>query len=278
MSDKDLERVTTAIDQLLAEHDPKAMSDIEFRGHRYDAGLAWVLVVVVPVVAVVFMFIMRGAVPLFQVMQTRIDRLNLVIAEGLSGVRVIRAFDRAQHQHDRFDQANLATMETAVRVNRIVAFLMPSMMVLLNVTSIALVYSLDVAVRNEGAVLARFRKDRDVGPTPDTRYRPVATAPAGSRSGSSRSSAVSQGSHDSMPSNVSPAAKRSQCSRPQGSDTISASARARTSSVGSNSRTGNTQASSRSATERWSATANRERRSTSSPHRSMRTGWSAVAG
>lgn len=46
-------------------------------------------------------------------------------------------------------------------------------------TSIALVYSLDVAVRNEGAVLARFRKDRDVGPTPDTRYRPVATAPAG---------------------------------------------------------------------------------------------------
>ena len=42
MSDKDLERVTTAIDQLLAEHDPKAMSDIEFRGHRYDAGLAWV--------------------------------------------------------------------------------------------------------------------------------------------------------------------------------------------------------------------------------------------
>jgi ATP-binding cassette subfamily B protein len=107
---------------------------------QQDAGLAWVLVVVVPVVALVFMLIMRGAVPLFQVMQTRIDRLNLVIAEGLSGVRVIRAFDRAQHQHDRFDDANTAAMETAVKVNRIVAFLMPSMMVLLNVTSIALVY------------------------------------------------------------------------------------------------------------------------------------------
>jgi len=107
---------------------------------QQDAGLASVLIVVVPVMAMVFALIMRGAVPLFQVMQTRIDRLNLVIAEGLSGVRVIRAFDRGQHQHDRFDEANTAAMDTAVSVNRIVAFLMPSMMILLNVTSIALVY------------------------------------------------------------------------------------------------------------------------------------------
>ncbi|MFN7984112.1 MAG: ABC transporter ATP-binding protein [Vicinamibacterales bacterium] len=107
---------------------------------QQDAGLASVLIVVVPVMATVFMLIMRGAVPLFEVMQTRIDRLNLVIAEGLSGVRVIRAFDRGEHQHGRFDQANTATMDTAVSVNRIMAFLMPSMMILLNVTSIALVY------------------------------------------------------------------------------------------------------------------------------------------
>ncbi len=107
---------------------------------QQDAGLASVLIVVVPVMAAVFMLIMRGAVPLFQTMQIRIDRLNLVIGEGLSGVRVIRAFDRGQHQHERFDQANTATMDTAVSVNRIMAFLMPSMMILLNVTSIALVY------------------------------------------------------------------------------------------------------------------------------------------
>ena len=51
-----------------------------------------------PVMALVFTVILRGAVPLSQAMQTKIDRLNLVLGEGLSGVRVIRAFDRGTHQ------------------------------------------------------------------------------------------------------------------------------------------------------------------------------------
>lgn len=126
-----------------------------------DAALASVLVVVIPVVAAVFLLIMRGAIPLFQVMQTRIDRLNLVIDEGLSGVRVIRAFDRAQHQHERFDQANLAAMDTAVSVNRLVAFLMPSMMVMLNVTSIAIVWvggrRVDAGAMEMGAMIASLQ-------------------------------------------------------------------------------------------------------------------------
>ena len=126
-----------------------------------DAALASVLLVVIPVVAAVFLLIMRGAIPLFQVMQTRIDRLNLVIDEGLSGVRVIRAFDRAQHQHERFDQANLAAMETAVSVNRLVGFLMPSMMVMLNVTSIAIVWvggrRVDAGAMEMGAMIASLQ-------------------------------------------------------------------------------------------------------------------------
>jgi len=56
-----------------------------------DAQLAWVLLAVMPVMAVIFAFIMRGAVPLSTAMQAKIDRLNLVLGEGLSGVRVIRA-------------------------------------------------------------------------------------------------------------------------------------------------------------------------------------------
>src|SRR3989304_9422911 len=58
-----------------------------------DAALVWVLVAAMPVVAVVFLLIIRPAIPLFQVMQVKIDKLNLVLDEGLTGVRVVRAFD-----------------------------------------------------------------------------------------------------------------------------------------------------------------------------------------
>lgn len=105
-----------------------------------DASLASVLLLVIPVVALVFFVIMRSALPLFQVMQTRIDRLNLVLEEGLSGVRVIRAFDRNAEQHARFDEANVAAMHTAVSVNRLVAFLMPSLMVMLNLSAVAIIF------------------------------------------------------------------------------------------------------------------------------------------
>jgi hypothetical protein len=97
-----------------------------------DAELAWVLIAVIPVMAVVFVLIMRGAIPLFQVMQVKIDRLNLVLDEGLSGVRVISAFDRSDHQHARFDAANLDLTNTAIAANRLIAFLMPAMIVMLN--------------------------------------------------------------------------------------------------------------------------------------------------
>ena len=79
-----------------------------------DAQLAWVLIAVMPVMALVFGLIMRGAIPLSQAMQPKIDRLNLVLGEGLSGVRVIRAFDRGTHQRERFDQANLDLTNTAI--------------------------------------------------------------------------------------------------------------------------------------------------------------------
>jgi ATP-binding cassette, subfamily B, multidrug efflux pump len=72
-----------------------------------DAQLAWVLIAVMPVMAIVFGLILRGAIPLSQAIQKKIDRLNLVLGEGLSGVRVIRAFDRGAEQRARFDRANL---------------------------------------------------------------------------------------------------------------------------------------------------------------------------
>ena len=92
-----------------------------------DTQLAWVLIAAMPPMALVFGLIMRGATPLSQAMQLKIDRLNLVLGEGLGGVRVIRAFDRGTHQHDRFDQANLDLTNTAIAVNRLIACLMPAL-------------------------------------------------------------------------------------------------------------------------------------------------------
>jgi ATP-binding cassette subfamily B protein len=126
-----------------------------------DTQLAWVLVAVMPVMAIVFGVIMRNAVPLSQAMQTKIDRLNLVLGEGLSGVRVIRAFDRGAHQRERFDAANLDLTATAVAVNRLIAFLMPALIVMLNLTSIAIIWvgshRVDQGVMQVGAMIASLQ-------------------------------------------------------------------------------------------------------------------------
>ncbi len=105
-----------------------------------DRPLTLVLVAAMPVVVVVFLVVIRRAVPLFQMMQGKIDKLNLVLDEGLAGVRVIRAFDRNASQDHRFDLANLDVTHTAITVNRIVAFLMPAMMLMLNLTSLAILW------------------------------------------------------------------------------------------------------------------------------------------
>src|SRR4029078_2769611 len=100
-----------------------------------DTQLAWVLIAVMPVMALVFGLIMRGAMPRSQAMQTKIDRLNLVLGEGLSGVRVIRAFDRGAHQGERCDAANLDLTRTSIALNRLIAFLMPALILMLGLTN-----------------------------------------------------------------------------------------------------------------------------------------------
>ena len=127
----------------------------------HDATLAWVLVAMIPVVGLVFFVIMGRAVPLFQVMQVKLDTLNLVLDEALTGVRVIRAFNREAHEHRRFDAANTDVTDTALRVNRIVAFLMPAMMLMMNVTSIAILWfgadRIDAGTMALGAVMASLQ-------------------------------------------------------------------------------------------------------------------------
>ncbi|GGN93707.1 ABC transporter ATP-binding protein [Saccharibacillus kuerlensis] len=105
-----------------------------------DAQLSLVLVVVIPVLALLILLIGRSALPLFKAMQKKIDRLNLVLRENLTGIRVIRAFGRENSERERFDQASGDLRDTAIRVNKIMAFMMPAMMLILNFSTIAIIW------------------------------------------------------------------------------------------------------------------------------------------
>ncbi len=108
--------------------------------YREDASLAWVLVPAVLVLVVAIIGIMSRAIPLFQVMQVKIDKLNLILDENLTGVRVIRAFDRTASEERRFDVASLDLTDTAIAVNRLTAILWPVMTLVLNLSTIAILW------------------------------------------------------------------------------------------------------------------------------------------
>lgn len=105
-----------------------------------DAKLSLVIIAALPVLAVAIWLIMRKGIPLFKVLQKKLDRLNLVQREGLTGVRVIRSFNRIDYEKKRFDQANLSYADTSVKANRIMAVLMPVMMLAMNFSMIAIVW------------------------------------------------------------------------------------------------------------------------------------------
>jgi ATP-binding cassette, subfamily B, multidrug efflux pump len=113
-----------------------------------DAVLTLVLVIVMPILITAIILIMRIAIPLFRVMQSKLDKLNLILDEGLSGVRVIRAFDRIDHEQERFDEANSDLKNVGIKVNRIVAFMMPMMMLVFNLTSIAILWFGSIRINN----------------------------------------------------------------------------------------------------------------------------------
>ncbi len=113
-----------------------------------DAVLTLVLLIVMPILIAFIILIMRTAIPLFRVVQSKLDKLNLILDEGLSGVRVIRAFDRIDHEKERFDEANSDLRNVAIKVNRIVAFMMPMMMLVFNLTSIAILWFGSIRINN----------------------------------------------------------------------------------------------------------------------------------
>ncbi len=104
------------------------------------AQLSTLLLVAMPVMGVFVSVIMVRVIPRFRSMQSKIDRLNQVLREQITGVRVIRAFVRNDFEGERFTDANGALTSTALSVNRTFAVMLPAMMIILNLSSVAVVW------------------------------------------------------------------------------------------------------------------------------------------
>ncbi|MEU5783733.1 ABC transporter ATP-binding protein [Micromonospora lupini] len=111
-----------------------------FMALREDIGLSWLMLVSVPVLAVALSAIIRRMVPGFRLMQTRIDTVNRVLREQITGIRVVRAFVREPYETDRFGVANADLTATALRTGRLLALIFPVVMLVLNVSSVAVLW------------------------------------------------------------------------------------------------------------------------------------------
>ncbi len=107
---------------------------------RQDVPLSALIVVVIPLMAVIIGLVMKTALPLFTSMQIKVDRVNQVMREKLSGIRVIRAFVRSDYEQERFDMANRDLTDTALSVARLFAIMMPTIMGIFNLTTVAVMW------------------------------------------------------------------------------------------------------------------------------------------
>ena len=107
---------------------------------RQDVPLSAILVVVLPIMAIIVGTLMYKALPLFQAVQVKVDRVNQVTREALSGIRVIRAFVRTRHEEERFDVANSDLTATSLKVNRMFAVMIPLLMAVFNLSSVAILW------------------------------------------------------------------------------------------------------------------------------------------
>jgi ATP-binding cassette subfamily B multidrug efflux pump len=107
---------------------------------QQDLGLSRILVVAMPVLAVTLAVIIMSMVPTFRLMQERIDRINVILREQLTGIRVLRAFVREPEETERFRLANQAVTETALRGGRLQSLMFPTATLFINISSVAVVW------------------------------------------------------------------------------------------------------------------------------------------
>jgi ATP-binding cassette subfamily B protein len=107
---------------------------------RQDVGLSWLMLVSIPVLLASIGLIISRMVPLFRSMQARIDVVNRVLREQLSGIRVVRAFVRERDEAQRFAEANAALTDTALRAGRLMVLIFPTVMLILNASTVAVLW------------------------------------------------------------------------------------------------------------------------------------------
>ncbi|WAH37737.1 ABC transporter ATP-binding protein [Alicyclobacillus dauci] len=113
-----------------------------------DARLSLVIVVMVPLLAIAIFAIFSRATVLFKSLQVKIDKLNRVLRENLTGIRVIRSFNRVDFEKRRFDDANLDLTSTTTRVQKIMATLMPLLMLIINFSTLAIIWFAGIRINN----------------------------------------------------------------------------------------------------------------------------------
>ncbi len=104
--------------------------------YQTEPRLAWVFGITLPLISVIVFIIMRKANPIFRSIQAKMDNLNKIFREGLTGIRVIRAFNTTKYEEDRFDAANSDFRQTNIKAYTIIAFLLPSLLLLVGVSNI----------------------------------------------------------------------------------------------------------------------------------------------
>ena len=115
---------------------------------KTDSSMTWILGLAVGLILVVIVVLFQVAMPKFTILQTLVDKLNLVTREILTGIPVIRAFSREKHEEERFEEANQRLTKTNLFVNRCMTFMMPTMMLIMNGVSVLIIYSGSYAVDN----------------------------------------------------------------------------------------------------------------------------------
>jgi ATP-binding cassette subfamily B multidrug efflux pump len=108
--------------------------------NRQDSGLSWILLVAIPILIIAIGTIIYNMVPTFRRMQERIDRINEILREQLTGIRVVRAFAREPEESERFKEANAELTKTALRGGRLMGLMFPTVTLVVNVSSVAVVW------------------------------------------------------------------------------------------------------------------------------------------
>lgn len=122
------------------------------------AGMGWIIVLAIAVILGYIGILMAVAMPKFKLMQKLVDRINLVAREILTGLSVIRAFRREEREEERFDDANRDLTRTMIFTNRVMTFMMPGMMMIMNLLTVGIVWfgahKIDAGTMQVGAMTA----------------------------------------------------------------------------------------------------------------------------